>query len=92
MNREELIEKIAQETGETKAATERFLASFIGHVQKAVAEGDRVALLGFGTFESSETAARTGRNPSTGEAMQIPAKRRVKFKAGKQFADKVSAG
>jgi len=92
VNREELIETIAQETGETKAASERFLTSFLNTVQTRVAAGDRVALLGFGTFEVSNTAARTGRNPATGDAIEIPAKRRPKFKAGKQFAAKVQNG
>lgn len=85
MNRQEFIEKIAEDTGETKAATGRFLDAFINTVQTTIVKGDKVSLVGFGNFESVETAARDGRNPSTGEAMKIPASIRPKFKPGSTF-------
>lgn len=85
MNRQELIELIAENTGETKAATGRFLDAFINTVQTTIVKGDKVSLVGFGNFESVQTAARDGRNPATGESMKIPASIRPKFKPGSTF-------
>ena len=65
------------------------LASVLGAITDAITAGEKVALLGFGTFSVSERAAREGRNPQTGEAMNIPAKKVVKFKAGTKLTDSV---
>ena len=72
-----------------KAVAEQVLASVLGVITDAIAAGEKVALLGFGTFSVSERAAREGRNPQTGEAMNIPAKKVVKFKAGTKLTDSV---
>lgn len=85
MNRQELIERIAKDTEESKAAVDRVLASFIDNVQKAVAKGDKVTLTGFGSFERVKTAARVGRNPATGDTLKIAASKRPKFSAGASF-------
>ena len=71
------------------ANTRLVLASVFGAITDAMAAGDKVALLGFGTFSVSERAAREGRNPQTGETMSIPAKKVVKFKAGTKLTDMV---
>lgn len=91
MNRQELIEAISTETSATKAATSAFLDALINTVQTTVAKGDKVALVGFGTFGSVAAAAREGRNPSTGAVMKIAATVRPKFKAGSKFAELVKA-
>lgn len=83
MQKSELVEKIADEAGISKAAADRALASLLGNVTKALKEGDRVSLVGFGTFSVSKRAARTGRNPQTGAAIQIKASKVPKFSAGK---------
>ncbi|AOJ79206.1 DNA-binding protein (plasmid) [Burkholderia savannae] len=85
MNRQDLIDLIAQDTEDSKAATERFLDSMIRHIQSAVVAGDKVRLKGFGTFEKAIVTARTGRNPRTGEAVAIPQFHRAKFTPGVQF-------
>jgi DNA-binding protein HU-beta len=85
MNRAELIEAVAAETELSKAATGRVLEVLIDIIQKAVKKGDVVQLVGFGTFKSTKRAARTGKNPSTGEALKIPAATVPKFVAGAKF-------
>lgn len=92
MNRQELVESIASDTEQSKAATERFLASFIDIVQKTVAKGDKVTLVGFGSFERVKTSARTGRNPGTGATIKIAASKRPKFSAGAAFKALVKKG
>ncbi|MBI9033507.1 MAG: HU family DNA-binding protein [Bacteroidales bacterium] len=89
MNKAELIDAIASDSGLTKADAKRALDAFITATSGALSQGDRVALVGFGSFSVSERAARTGRNPKTGEEMPIPAKKVVKFKAGNELADNV---
>lgn len=91
MNRQELIDAIAEDTEASKAATTRFLDAFIDRVQKTVAAGDKVKLTGFGTFEKAEVAARTGRNPKTGEAIPIPRSQRPKFTPGALFKSLVKS-
>jgi DNA-binding protein HU-beta len=86
MNKAELIEAMAADSGLTKADAKRALDSFINATSSALAKGDRVALVGFGSFSVAERAARTGRNPKTGEEMPIPAKKVVKFKAGNELS------
>ncbi|HEV7232137.1 MAG TPA: HU family DNA-binding protein [Bacteroidia bacterium] len=90
MNKSELIDAISAETKMTKADSGRALDSFISSTTKALKKGDRVALVGFGTFSISKRAARTGRNPQTGKAIQIKAKKVAKFKAGADLAKTVN--
>jgi DNA-binding protein HU-beta len=87
MNKGDLIEKLAQNCELTKAAAEKVLNSTLGAITEAVAAGDKVTLMGFGTFAVSERAAREGRNPQSGKTIAIPAKKVVKFKAGAKLAD-----
>ena len=89
MNKGELVEKVAKECELSKAAAEQVLSSVLGAITDAMVAGEKVALLGFGTFSVSERAAREGRNPQTGETMNIPAKKVVKFKAGTKLTDMV---
>lgn len=90
MNKQELIEKIAEDTGLNKAQSQQALESTLSAITGALTRGDRVTLVGFGNFDISERKATTGRNPQTGEAIQIAAKKRVKFKAGKQLDEVVN--
>lgn len=85
MNKSELIEATAKAADISKAATERALSAMIDAVVKAVAKGDTVTLVGFGTFKSSKRAARTGKNPKTGEPLKIAATTVPKFTAGAGF-------
>ena len=87
MNKSELIAKVAQDCDVSKAAAEKALISIMGVITDAMAVGDKVSLIGFGTFSVTERAAREGRNPQTGKKMKIPAKKVVKFKAGSKLAD-----
>ncbi len=89
MNKAELIDAMASEANLTKADAKRALDAFVGATTKALKKGDRVALVGFGSFSVAKRAARTGRNPKTNAPIQIPAKKVVKFKAGSELADKV---
>lgn len=82
MNKAELIESMAAEAGITKADAKRALDAFVVSTEKALKKGDRVALVGFGSFSVSKRAARKGRNPQTGKEIKIAAKKVVKFKAG----------
>lgn len=85
MNRAELVEFLASKNDLTKAAAAAVLESFIETVQTAVKKGDAVQLVGFGTFKSAKRAARTGKNPSTGAALRIPASTVPKFVPGAKF-------
>ena len=85
MNKSELIEIVAKETELSKAAAEKVLAAVIGAVTKAVAKGDSVTLIGFGSFKSSKRAARIGRNPQTGKELKIAATTVPRFTAGATF-------
>lgn len=89
MNRTDLIDAIAQETEESKAAVGRFLDAFVKHVQGAVANGDEVKLAGFGKFHRAKVAERPGRNPRTGETVTIPETVRPRFTPGEGFKDLV---
>ena len=90
MNRAELVEILASKNDLTKAAAAAVLESFIETVQTAVKKGDAVQLVGFGTFKSAKRAARTGRNPQTGEEIKIKAANTPKFKAGAALKEKVN--
>ncbi|MBU0967343.1 MAG: HU family DNA-binding protein [Proteobacteria bacterium] len=87
MNKGDLVGKVAKDCELSKAAAEKALDSVLGAIEDAVAAGDKVTLIGFGTFSVSERAAREGRNPQTGKKIKIPAKKAVKFKAGSKFTD-----
>lgn len=89
MNKAELIAQIAEDAGVTKTQANGALDSFIGAVTKTLKKGDKVTLVGFGTFSVSKRAARTGRNPQTGAAIKIKAKKVAKFKAGKELSAKL---
>lgn len=91
MNKSELISHVAGETGLTKAQAEQAINSVTGAVTQTLAAGESLTLVGFGTFSISERAARTGRNPQTGEALKIAAKKLPKFSAGKALKDAVNA-
>lgn len=90
MNKAELIEAIASESGLSKADAKRALDAFVTSTTSALKAGDRVALVGFGSFSISERAARKGRNPQTGKEINIAAKKVVKFKAGAELSDSVN--
>lgn len=87
MNKSQLIETIANSADISKAQAERALNSFIGAVSSELCTGGDVALVGFGTFSVSDRAARTGRNPQTGAAIEIAAAKVPKFKPGKALKD-----
>ena len=89
MTKADLVEKMAKDAGISKAAAGKALDSFIDGVVKAVKKGNKVALVGFGTFSVAKRKARTGRNPQTGKPIQIPARKIPKFSAGKTFKDTV---
>ncbi len=87
MNKATLIAKIAEKSELSKKQAEAALNAFIDAITEALKAGDKVQLMGFGTFEVKERAARIGRKPSTGETIEIPAKKTPGFKAGKGFKD-----
>lgn len=82
MNKTELIDAVAAKAGLSKVDAKKALDAVLDSIAEAVKGGDKVALVGFGTFSVSERAARTGRNPQTGATIEIAAKKSVKFKAG----------
>lgn len=90
MNKQDLIDAVAATTGASKAAAGEAIDAVIEAITKAVARGDAVQLVGFGAFSQGKRAARTGRNPSTGATINIPAAKTVKFTAGKAFKDAVN--
>lgn len=90
MNKSELIASMAEKSNLTKKDAELALKSFIESVEEALENGDKVQLVGFGTFETRERAAREGRNPRTKEVINIPASTVPVFKAGKEFKEKVN--
>ena len=90
MNKVELVDAMAEKAGISKKDAEAALKAFISTVEGTLKKGDKVQLVGFGTFEVSKRAARKGRNPQTGEEMKIKASKTPKFKAGKAFKDMVN--
>ena len=90
MNKTELVAAIAENADLTKKDAEAALKAFIDVVGKALKKGDKVQIVGFGTFEVAKRAAREGRNPQTGETMKIKASKSPKFKAGKALKDAVN--
>jgi DNA-binding protein HU-beta len=91
MNKQELVDAVASATGASKALTSEAIDAVIGTITKAVVEGKTVQLIGLGSFSPGERAARTGRNPATGEEISIAAAKTVKFTAGKAFKDAVNS-
>lgn len=90
MNKAELIDALAAESGLSKADAKKALDGMINATSKALKKGERVALVGFGTFSIAKRAARVGRNPQTGTEIKIAAKKVVKFKPGTELAEKVN--
>ena len=90
MNKVELIASVAEKAELTKKDAEKAVAAVLESVEEALAGGDKVQLVGFGTFEVRAREARTGRNPRTKEAITIPASKQPVFKAGKAFKDAVA--
>ena len=91
MNKAELVAAMAEQAGLSKKDAEAALKAFTDVVSDELKNGGKVQLVGFGTFEVSERAAREGRNPQSGEVMKIAASKAPKFKAGKAFKDLVNA-
>ena len=87
MNKAALIGKIAEDAGVTRSAAATAMNSFIEGITHSLKRGQKVTLVGFGTFSMSRRKARVGRNPQTGESIKIKAKKVVRFKAGKQLVD-----
>lgn len=90
MNKTELIAAIADKTELSKKDSEKALKAFIEVVSEELKKGEKIQLVGFGTFEVTDRAARTGKNPQTGKAIKIPASKAPKFKAGKALKDTVN--
>ena len=91
MNKTELVAAIADEAGLSKKDAEKALKAFTDVVAEELKKGEKIQLVGFGTFEVSERAAREGRNPANGQPMQIAASKAPKFKAGKALKDAINA-
>ncbi len=89
MNKAQLIDAIAEKANLTKADAKKALDAFVEATSDALKNGDRVALIGFGSFSVASRSARTGRNPQTGKMIEIAEKKVVKFKPGAELADKI---
>ena len=89
MNKEELVKEVSKKSKMGQKLTSDVLSAFIDTVEKTVSKGKKVTLVGFGTFESRNRAARTGRNPQTGATLKIAAKKVPAFSAGKKFKELV---
>ncbi|MFD2697896.1 HU family DNA-binding protein [Mesonia sediminis] len=90
MNKTNLIDSMAEDAGISKAAAKKALESFLENIEGALKKGDRVSLVGFGSWSVSKRAAREGRNPQTGKTIKIAAKNVVKFKAGSDLQKSVN--
>ena len=90
MNKSELLAKLAEGTGLKKGDAEKFLDSFVSTVKEVIASGDKLQLVGFGTFEAKEREERTGVNPATGEKITIAACKIPAFKPGKRFKEELN--
>lgn len=89
MNKSELIDAIAAESGLTKTDSKKALEAVVASVGNALKAGDKISLVGFGTFSVTERPERTGRNPQTKQTITIPAKKVVRFKPGSELSDSV---
>ena len=92
MNRAGLVAEVAEKTGFTKLDCENVLDTYMETIIETVADGEKVTLYGFGTFEPVERAAKKGRNPKTGESLLIPSTKTAKFKVAKAFKESVKEG
>lgn len=90
MNKGELVDQVAKKAGVTKKAAEQIVTATVDTIMETVADGEKVTLVGFGTFEPRDRKAREGRNPKTGDKMEIPATTVPAFSAGKMFKEKVA--
>lgn len=90
MNKGELVDVVAEKAAVTKKQADAVISAIVEAIMEAVSDGDKVTLVGFGSFESRERKAREGRNPKTGEKMEIPATKVPAFSAGKVFKEKVA--
>ncbi|EKY07127.1 HU family DNA-binding protein [Capnocytophaga sp. Marseille-Q4570] len=90
MNKTELIDAIAVASGVSKADTKKAVEAFFSTVEDALKKGDKVSIVGFGSWQVADKEAREARNPRTGEVIKVPAKKVVKFKAGAELADAVN--
>lgn len=90
MNKGKLIDKVSKDAGITKSLTGEILDAVMHNIMKALKAGERVTLVGFGTFSVADRAPRVARNPQTGQLMKIKATRAPKFKAGKEFAELIA--
>lgn len=90
MKKSDLVEAISAKTGVAKAQAQNIIEDVFELISDALAKGDKIDLRGFGTFSTRDSAARTGRNPQTGETIQIPARRVPGFKPGKELRDRVN--
>jgi len=91
MNKAELINQVANSAGLNKTQASKAIDSFMETVQTILQKGEKVTLVGFGTFETTERKARKGRNPRTGEELTIPAKKVAKFRAGTKLTNQVNS-
>ena len=91
MNKTQLIDVVATKTDLTKKGAEAAVNAVVEAIAEALKAGDKVQLIGFGTFEVKGRSAKSGRNPATGETIQIAASKQIKFSAGKTLKDKVNA-
>lgn len=90
MNKTQLVEVVAKEANLKRKDAEAAVNAFINAVESALVDGEKVQLVGFGSFEVKERSARTGRNPSTGESIEIPASKHAAFSAGKALKEKLN--
>lgn len=91
MNKTELVANVAEKSGLPKKDAEKAVNAIFASIEQALVEGDKVQMIGFGTFEVKERPARKGRNPQTGKEIDIPASKNPAFKAGKALKDAVNA-
>ena len=89
MHKKELVEAVAKKTGNSQKEVKETLEAILSTITDTLKKGDKVTLVGFGTFSVQQTKARTGRNPQTGKPIQIKAKKRPKFKAGAELANSI---
>ena len=90
MTKKEFVAKFSEKIGASKAESDRILAVFLETTEEVLCSGDNIKFTGWGSFEVNETKARMGRNPKTGESIEIPSKKVVKFKAGKLLSENVN--
>ena len=91
MTKAELVTMVAEKADLTKKDAEKAISALVESISETLAKGEKIQLVGFGTFEVAERAARTGKNPQTGETITVPAKKAPAFKAGKALKDAVNA-